>query len=44
MIKDIVHEFGLVVSYFDLDEYELMIIQDGNGELITLKVIYNGRY
>jgi len=39
----IAQEYGLVISYWDIEPYELMIIQDNDGELITLKVIYNGR-
>ena len=40
LMDDIADHFGLVISYFDLDDYELMIIQDENGELITLKIGY----
>jgi len=42
-MEDLESFYGLVVSYFDLEEYELMVVQDGEGELITLKVLYNGR-
>jgi len=32
---------GIVISYFEVGEdYELMIVQDPYGELITIKVNY----
>ena len=40
-MDEIADHFGLVISYFDLEDYELMIIQDENGELITLKIGYD---
>jgi len=29
----------IVPSYFDVGGYEIVIIQDSNGELLTLKII-----
>ena len=33
----------LVPSYFDINGYEIVIIQDSEGELLTLKIIEYGR-
>jgi len=41
-VEDIASALGIVVTYFDIDEYELMIVQDPQGELITIKINYNG--
>ena len=29
---------GLVLSYYSMDIYEILIIQDSKGELITVKI------
>ena len=29
----------LVPSYFDIEGYEIIIIQDSQGELLTLKIV-----
>mgnify|MGYP003135297228 CR=1 FL=1 len=29
---------GLVITHFTIDIYELLVIQDSNGNLLTLKI------
>lgn len=29
---------GLVLSYYSIDIYEILIVQDSKGELITVKI------
>ena len=33
----------LVLSYFSIDIYEILIVQDSKGELITVKIDEYGR-
>ena len=34
---------GLVLSYYSIDIYEILIVQDSKGELITVKIDEYGR-
>ena len=43
-MDDIAKYFGLVISYFDIEDYEIMIIQDDQGEFITIKIGYHERF
>jgi len=33
----------LVPSYFDINGYEIVVIQDPQGELLTLKIVEYGK-
>ena len=34
---------NIVLTMFEIHPYDILILQDGNGELLTIKTFRNGR-
>ena len=37
------YNLNLVLTIFEIHPYDILILQDGNGELLTIKTFRNGR-